>query len=410
MNISDLLEAKLSRFIIATALLFQGFGVHGASPADQQTLASADIGFAFKLLKQIARAQPGGNVCISPYSASSVVQMASTGAGGQTKLEMAQVLGTTGMAPDALLAGIRDVSRSLNSGSTSVVLAAANALWYRQGTPMKPEFVARSQEFFGATVDALDFNDPRSVAIVNAWAKEKTRGRIPAIADGLIDPATDLFLANAVYFKGKWEVPFEMKLTKDRVFHLRRGRERKLPMMEQTRRFAYRRGTGYQAVRLPYQGWSVAMYVFLPDDGSSPEKLLSILSGDTWQRVTEPGFNERQGTVVLPRLKLEYRVELKEPLHALGMKAAFGKADFSGMSTRPLFISAVRQRTFVEVNEEGTEAAAVTGMPVPSMAIAMNPPKPFQMIVDRPFLFLIEDKQTRTILFMGVVFNPGGSS
>ena len=409
MNATDMLKVTSSRFIIATALFLLGFGVHGASPGDQHTLASADIGFAFKLLKQVAKTQPGGNVCISPYSASSVLQMASTGAGGQTKLEMAQVLGTAGMPTDTLLAGIRDVSRSLNSGSASVVLTAANALWYRQGIPMIPEFVSRSQEFFGATVDALDFNDPRSVAIVNAWAKEKTRGRIPAIADGLIDPATDLFLANAVYFKGKWEVPFEMKLTKDRVFHLRSGRERKLPMMEQTRRFTYRRGTGYQAVRLPYQGWSVAMYVFLPDDGSSPEKLLSVLSGDTWQRVTEPGFNERQGTVVLPRFKLEYGVDLKEPLKGLGMKAAFGKADFSGVSTRPLFISAVRQRTFIEVNEEGTEAVATTDMMI-SSGIDRNPPKPFQMIVDRPFLFLIENKQTRTILFMGIVFNPGGSS
>lgn len=410
MNAMDVLEAKFCRFTIATALFLLGFGVHGASPVEQHTLASAEIGFAFKLLKQIAKIQPGANVCISPYSASSVLQMASTGAGGQTKVEMAQVLGTTGIPADALFAAVRDVSRSLNSGSTSVVLSAANALWYRQGTPIKPEFVARSQEFFGATVDALDFNDPRSVAIVNTWAKEKTRGRIPVIADGLMDPATDLFLANAVYFKGKWEVPFETKLTKDRVFHLRGGRERKLPMMEQTRQFKYRHGTGYQAVRLSYQGWSVAMYVFLPDGGSSPEKLLTIMSGDTWQRVTEPGFNEREGTVVLPRFKLEYGVELKEPLKALGMKAAFGKADFSGISTRPLFISAVRQRTFIEVNEEGTEAAAVTGIPVPLSGIEMNPPKPFQMIVDRPFLFLIEDKQTRTILFMGVVFDPGSSS
>ena len=147
------------------------------------------------------------------------------------------------------------------------------------------------------------------------------------------------------------------------------------------------------------------MYVFLPDAGSSPEKLLGIMSGDTWQRVTEPGFSEREGTVVLPRFKLEYGVELKQPLRAMGMKAAFGKADFSGISDHPLFISAVRQRTFVEVNEEGTEAAAVTEVLI-ATGIDMNPPKPFEMIVDRPFLFLIEDKQTGTILFMGVVFDP----
>ena len=147
------------------------------------------------------------------------------------------------------------------------------------------------------------------------------------------------------------------------------------------------------------------MYVFLPDAGSSPEKLIGIMNGDTWQRVTEPGFERREGTVVWPRFKLEYGVELKEPLKTLGMRAAFGNADFSGISDRGLFVSAVRQKAFVEVKEEGTEAAAVTMM-TQSLGIEMNPPKPFQMIVDRPFLFLIEDQQTRTILFMGVVYNP----
>ena len=148
------------------------------------------------------------------------------------------------------------------------------------------------------------------------------------------------------------------------------------------------------------------MYVFLPDAGSSPEKLIGIMNGETWQRVTKPGFRWREGTVVLPRFKLEYGVELKQPLKALGMRAAFGGADFSGISDRRLFISALRQRAFVEVNEEGTEAAAVTMVPITS-GIVTEPPKPFQMIVDRPFLFLIEDQRTRTILFMGVVYDPG---
>lgn len=173
--------------------------------------------------------------------------------------------------------------------------------------------------------------------------------------------------------------------------------------MEQERRFDYRRGTGYQAVRLPYQGWNLAMYVFLPDVGSNPGKLLSVMNGDKWQRVTEPGFGEREGTVVLPKFKIEFGVELKGPLKALGMNTAFAKADFSGISDRPIFLSAVRQRTFVEVNEEGTEAAAVTGI---GLTGSEEIKTPFEMIVDRPFLFLIEDKPTRTILFMGIVFNP----
>jgi len=302
----------------------------------------------------------------------------------------------------------KDCDRAINSQGTNVVLTAANAIWCRKGTPIKPAFVACNQQYFGATVDVLDFEDPRSVGIINAWASDKTHGRINRIADGLIKQLTEMVLANAVYFRGKWEDPFEVKNTKDRAFHLRAGRQKMIPMMEQTRKFTYRRGSGYQAVRLPYQGWALAMYVFLPDAGSSPEKLIGIMTGDTWQRVTKPGFSDREGTVVLPRFKVEYGVELKEPLKALGMRAAFGKADFSGISDRGLFVSAVRQRAFVEVNEEGTEAAAVTGLNIKSSSASI-PPKPFEMIVDRPFLFMIEDQQTKTILFMGVVYDPGAS-
>ena len=334
MNRTDSSATHSRRFVITALLCLLGFGLQAASPADQQKLASANIGFAFKLLKQLAKDQPGTNIFISPYSASTVLQMACNGAGGQTKTEMQQVLGTTGLAAEALNAANKDCDQSLNSLGTNVVLTAANAIWYRKGTPVKPAFISCNQQFFGATVDALDFEDPRSVGIINAWASEKTHGRINRIADGLIDPRPSCFWRMPFISKGKWEEPFEVKSTKDRVFHLRAGRQKQVPMMEQTRKFTYRQGSGYQAVRLPYEGWALAMYVFLPDAGSSPEKLIGIMNGDTWQRVTEPGFSEREGTVVLPRFKLEYGVELKQPLKALGMRAAFGKADFSGIADR----------------------------------------------------------------------------
>ena len=391
--------ALVATFCLATS----GFCV--ASPADDKSLASANNDFAFKLLKQLTKDQPGTNIFISPYSALAVMRMLCNGAGGQTRVEMQQVLGTGGLQPDALNEAHRAIEKSLISGNTNVILTTANAIWYRKGTPLKPDFVACNQRFFGTTLEAIDFNDPRSPDVMNAWVSEKTHGRMNRIADGLTGPVVELVLANAIYFKGKWEVPFEVINTKERVFHLRGGRQKKLRMMAQVRHFEYRRGTGYQAVRLAYQGWNLGMYIFLPDVNSGPDKLLGIMNGDTWPRVTKPGFSEREGTVVLPRFKLEYNTELKQPLKSLGMKAAFVKADFSGMSHQPLFVSGVRQGTFVEVTEEGTEAAAATMMAIP-MGIEMNPPKPFEMIVDRPFLFLIEDRQTGTILFMGIVFDP----
>jgi serpin B len=379
-----------------------------ASDVDRQKVASANIGFAFKLLKEIVREEPGRNVFISPYGASSVLQMACTGAGGQTRTEMERALGTAGLATEVVNGANRDFERMLNGKGTNIILSVANALWYQKGAEAKASFVTACQQYFGATVDGLDFADPSSVGVINAWVSEKTQGKITSIADGMINSLTELFLADAVYFKAKWEEPFDAKSTKDREFHLRGGKQKQVPMMEQTRQFDYRRGTGYEAVRLEYQGWSLGMHVFLPDAGSSPEKLVSIMTGDTWQRVTEPGFSRREGTVALPKFKLEYGVELKRALMALGMKAAFDKTDFTGISDHGLFVSAVRQRTFVDVNEEGTEAAAVTGAPMLSEA-NMNPPKPFRMIVDRPFVFLIEDRETKAILFMGVVFDPSAS-
>jgi len=398
------MKPKIS--LIAVLVLFAGLHQVTASSADQQ-LAAANNGFAFKLLKQLAKDQPVTNIFISPYSASTVLQMVGSGAAGPTKTEMQQVLGTTGLSSDAVNAANRDIAQSLNSGNTNIILTIANAIWYRQDAPVKPEFIACNQQFYGFTVAPFNLGDPHSADVINEWASEKTHGKITRIAEGMMSVDTPrLFLVNAVYFKGKWAEAFDAKDTKDRPFHLRDSSQKNVPMMTQTKTFTYRRGTGYQAVRLPYQDENLAMYVFLPDTNSSPEKLLGIMTGDTWQRVTKPGFSEKEGTVMLPRFKLEYSVELIQPLQALGMKLAFDSkhADFSGICPEHC-ISQALQKTVVEVKEEGTEAAAMTLLHLAD-GIDVSPPNPFQMIVARPFLFLIEDKQTGTILFMGVMFDP----
>jgi len=335
------------------------------------------------------------------------LQMAANGVAGQTKTEMLQVLETTGLSPTALNAASKAAAELLNPKDTNVVLTTANALWYRQSAQIKTSFLEANQKYFASVIKALDFgNAPAAEAAINQWASDQTEGRITGIANGMIDPVyTDLVLANAIYFKGKWLDPFDAKLTKERSFHPTIGAAKNLPMMEMSKKFNYRKGSGYQAVRLPYLGYDLAMYVFLPDPGSSPAKLLQIMNGDNWRRVTMPGFSEREGLVVLPKFKLENTLELNVSLKALGMKAAFDqkKADFSGMFSDRHYVSEVRQKAFVEVSEEGTEAAAVTGIAVLSSGIEMNPPKPFQMIVDRPFLFAIVDARSEMILFMGLV-------
>jgi serine protease inhibitor len=324
---------------------------------------------------------------------------------------MQQALGIAGLRQAAQNQASLDLDRRIQAETAGVLLNTANAVWYRKGIHVKPDFISCNRKFYQATIEGLDFNDPATVGVINSWVKKKTHGRIPGMVSGPIDPLIYLYLANAVYFKGKWSVPFEPKDTKEREFHLRNGGQKKLPMMFRGDDFAYRQGWGYQAVRLPYKDWNLNMYIFLPDTNSSPEKLLEIMNGENWQRRTVPGFSDRKGTLMLPRFKCEYGVDLKSPLRALGIKDAFvfHAADFSAMCDEPVFISEAQQKTFVEVNEEGTEAAAVTMMTIMASGEPMAPPKPFEMIVDRPFLVVIEHTQTRSILFMGIIFDPAGA-
>lgn len=382
----------------------------GAAQTDEQKLAAADNAFAFKLLQQIAHSQPAANIFISPYGAATVLQMAANGAGGATRAEMRQVLGISALPAGSVNAGAKAIAASLNNLDTNIILSTANALWYKNDFSVKPDFLDANRRFFDATIAPINFADPHAADQINAWAKEKTRGRISQIADGMIDPVySRLFLANAVYFKGKWSDPFKPEDTHNRPFHLRGGGQKETPMMSQSKTFTYRHGTGYQAVRLPYEGENLALYVFLPDTNSSPETLLNLMNGDRWQRVTKLGFIQKEGLVVLPKFKQEYSVELKPVLAGMGMKTAFDmeKADFTGLAPKPyIYISATLQKTFVEVKEEGTEAAAVTGVMFGTLGIEQPPPEPFRMIVDRPFLFLIEDSQSGVILFMGLIFDP----
>jgi serine protease inhibitor len=379
---------------------------HSATSLADHSLAAADNVFGFKLISQLAKGRPATNISISSYSAATVLHMVGNGAAGKTKTEMQQVLGTTALSSTDVNAANREIAQSLTSANTPVILTIANAIWHRPHTSINPSFISANKQFYGATVEALDFSGPHAAEIINAWASEKTQGKIKRMADDMIDPeSTRLFLANAIYFKGKWSKPFAVKDTKDRPFHLHAGAEKRIPMMLESTRLEYREGPGYQALRLPYGGDNLAMYVFLPASGSSPENVLGALSGDAWQEI-ERGFRFNEGTLVLPKFRVEYSVALGGPLQSLGMKAAFdgSSANFSGIAPG-LFISAVQQKTFVEVNEEGTEAAAVTGVEVQLSSVRPRS-EPFEMIVDRPFLFLIEDRHTEVILFTGIVFDP----
>jgi len=374
------------------------------SGPDQTRLAAANTAFGFDLFQQLAHEQPDANIFISPFSTSTVLQMIANGAAGSTKQEMNHVLHTDGFPADALNAACESLNQSLNL-QTNVILELANAIWYKNGIPLKPGFVSANKEFFHAELGAVDFGSPQSAQTINNWADQSTHGKIQQVVSWPFPPATRLVLANAIYFKGKWETPFDKKDTKPHAFHLAGGGEKQVPTMWQHKRFACQEGDDFQAVRLPYAGRRLWMEVFLPDANSSLTNLLARFNTGSERNKMLEGFFERVGTLALPRFKLAYTVELNDSLQALGMERAFHDADFSAMSDEPLVLNEVKQKSYIAVDEEGTEAAAVTTATMVGLAV-MKPVKPFEMIVDRPFFFVIEDSQTRSILFMGVVYDP----
>ena len=425
--------ADKARFYLALAGIFAASS-HPAFATDAALtkVAAANNEFAFNLLRRLAAERPAMNLFISPYSAATALQMTANGANGVTKQEMQQVLHTAGLSDETINAGNKSCAELLKSADTNLmddaidfapgleaqllknagpnlILSTANALWYRQGVPIKESFVALNQKYFSAIIQPLDFrNVSASEAEINRWASDQTHGRIRDIAKGLIDPnLTDMVLANAIYFKGKWLEPFDKNLTQQKVFHAAGGRAMEVPMMRKVNEtLSYRRDPGhYQAVRLPYMGDKLAMYVFLPDAGSSPGQLLKTLTADNWREIVTTGFKWNEGELVLPKFKIESGLELKDTLKALGMKTAFepGRADFSGIFNDPLHIAKVRQNTFVGVGEEGTEAAAVTAVEFTQSAAVIREDPPFRMIVDRPFVFAIADARSQMLLFLGVV-------
>ena len=396
---------KIARQGLLVLICIAGFSALADAQADQDSLTAANTGFAFDLLKQIAGKQPGGNVFISPYSVSTVLQIVGDGAAGRTKQEMESVLHVNGLA--ARDAACKSLDQSITSGQNDVTLSLANSIWYKQGVELKPEFMARSTNYFQAKIGALDFASPQSAKIINNWAEENTHGRIKDIVQWPMNPLTRVILANAIYFKGRWAHEFDKGATKDRAFTPPDGTQIQVPMMQQRGHFDYFQAQGFQAVRLPYAGGRLQMCLILPNNGSDIKKLLASFDGSVWQNKILPQFRDREGMVVFPRFKLNYNVILNEPLEALGMKRAFSTdADFSAMSAEKLFLSEVKQKSFVEVNEEGTEAAAVTTATLRTMAV-MRPENPFEMILYHPFFFVIGDQTTRSILFMGIVSNPG---
>ena len=364
------------------------------------SVTSANTAFGFKLLSDLQTRQPDANIMISPLSISIALTMTYNGAAGETQRAMADVLEIESLGIDTVNRSNAALRDSLENTGPKVEIAIANSIWSRQGVVFNPSFLERNREFYEAEIESLNFSDPQALEVINGWVETNTNGKIKQILQR-IDPRTLIVLINAIYFKGSWQQEFDKSATRDGIFYLSDGSQKQVPMMYRKGAYPYFRGNNFEAARLPYGDGKVSMYVFLPNRDSDLNGFIEQLNAENWSEWMSQ-FRERaddDSEMILPRFKLEYEVKLNDTLEDLGMGIAFGGgADFSGMGPQ-LFISEVRHKTIIEVNEEGTEAAAVTAV----IGVESAPPV---FRVDRPFFFVIRDDRTQTILFMGIVLEP----
>jgi serine protease inhibitor len=368
-----------------------------------ERLVAANNRFGFELFNQLQLKDRGKNVFYSPLSVALALSMAYTGAAGETKEAMRRTLKTESLSLDELNQASAALINSLRSSDPKVELAIANSLWARREVKFRGDFLERNRQFFAAEVASLDFGAPSALTTINDWVSRNTKSKIPSIINQ-INPDDVMFLINAVYFKGQWENKFEKGATKNEPFYPLSGQQKEVPMMSQSGDYQYYRGDRFQAVRLFYGAKSASLDLFLPDNDSSIDDLLKGLSFEQCGEWTG-SFHQAPGDIKIPRFKMDYESSLNDPLKAMGMGVAFvgGKADFSGMLDQSdLSISEVKHKAVVEVNEEGTEAAAAT-----SVGIRLtSAPLRFTFVADHPFLMMIRDHRTDTILFMGVVVDP----
>jgi serine protease inhibitor len=369
------------------------------SPVEKALVQSSNE-FGFRLFREVNREEGTKNLILSPLSVSMALGMTLNGAAGETETDMRRTLGFGDMAQADINASYRGILDLLPNLDPKTRLEIANSIWTRSGFSVLPGFMDANLLFFDAAVRSLDFNSPDAPGVINGWIEDKTRGKITKMIDR-IDPYSVMFLINAVYFKGTWLYEFDPGKTMDDSFTRADGASAPCKMMERKAVFPYLETETFQSVDLPYGNGQFSMTVFLPKSGRSIESLAASLSGANWN-LWKAQYSNRDLTIQFPKFKVEFGIKLNDALTALGMGAAFdpARADFDGINPDfDLYISGVNHKAFVEVDEKGTEAAAVTVVEIGTTSIGGA----IFVRVDRPFLFLIREKSSDAMLFMGKI-------
>lgn len=389
--------------LIGCSMLPTGDAAHEYDPDKvSEQFIEGNNRFAWDILRELNHEDEGENVFISPISISTALSMTYQGAQGNTKDEMGKVLGYGDMDDETLRESYREFLKYLVAMDPEIDLNIANSIWYREGEAIEEEFLEVNREVFDALVEELDFSDEEAADIINAWIEDATEGKIEEMLDGPIPGNVIMYLINAIYFKGDWTVPFEEEQSFDAIFNASSGEQQEITMMRRNGSVEYGEGEDYQTVRLPYgEKENTAMYVILPkDEGRDINEFLGTMDEEKWQDIRGSVSSSDDVELQIPRFEMEYGIKsLKNALIRLGMEEAFDMyANFDGI--RPgIFIEDVLHKAVIEVNEQGSEAAAATVVIVAESAV-MDPPS---FIADRPFLFVIANEEADSILFMGKV-------
>ena len=375
--------------------------------SSETEMVSSDQSFAFNFLANVYAEESvdeDNSFMVSPLSLSMALAMTMNGAEGETKSAMQETLNLKGFTSDEINSYYKKLKEALLATDPSTKLSIANSIWTNQNVSIKDEFIRKNSEYFNSTVQSVNFGDNKTVELINNWASNNTNGLIEKVIDST-KPEDLMYLLNAIYFKGIWTSEFKKNNTNKKPFTLEDGATVNVDMMSQTDKFNYKEDENLQLVELPYGNSAFSMLVLLPKDEKNLLDVVGALSGSDYWAGLKSGLREHEVELYIPKFKTEYSKKLNKVLSDMGMGLAFtNEADFSGMTDTSAKIDFVKQNTYISVDEVGTEAAAVTTVGVVMTSMPAQPQK-VVFNANKPFIYVIQENSTGSILFTGIVKN-----
>lgn len=379
--------------------------IKDANKDGYENIALSNNQLGFQLLSKLQKDKEE-NILISPFSLFIALSMVNNGADGETKKEIQKVLHTN-LEIDQLNEQNKMLFDKVNKNNEEIRLGMANSIWLNEHFHFQDTFAQNMKKYYKAEIEKINIMSQETFKSINDWIKEKTNGKIEKIVERPLDDKEIVsILINAIYFKGQWLKEFDANLTENRTFYLNNQSIKEIPYMQQQNKWLYFENELFQAVSLPYKDGNLSMKVIMPKEQTKLEDVMNNMTNENWEKWSKE-FSVKEGTVLIPKFQMKYEVDLNEVLKQLGMKSAFEKgATFNKLIKEKdsLWIDQIKQVSFIDVSEEGTEAAAATSVMVITETSIEN--EPFYMEVNRPFFLAVVDEKIDIILFLGLIQNP----